>query len=325
MPGVYAVFHKQLGDLVLLQPALEKLRRIHGGPVRLLTRSGHAPLVGLMEGVEMCRGWAWKPASTLFAFDPLRKTAWRSFFTPARKKFCVLPEAREKQWFADLVFSGVSIPGLGEEYIAEYFWRHTPGTADGEFPAPRLNSPPEAWRPRAAPPEPFLLLNPTAGWPHKCWPPKRWAGLLRGLFGSSPLPLLIVRGPQMWQHAIAEEVHAEIGAASCRLTPEISLREFLWLCSRAQAVLTVDGAASHLAAAFQVPAFTLFGPTPPAHWHRPGPIAHAVRAPAGPDGQRRMKNLTVEEAVGAARLWVQAPEVARRLSSPAACNTHFGK
>ena len=35
MPGCYAVFHKQLGDLVLLEPTLAKLREHHGVPVRM--------------------------------------------------------------------------------------------------------------------------------------------------------------------------------------------------------------------------------------------------------------------------------------------------
>ena len=45
MPGCYAVFHKQLGDLVLLEPTLAKLCEHHGAPVECMTRSGHAPLL----------------------------------------------------------------------------------------------------------------------------------------------------------------------------------------------------------------------------------------------------------------------------------------
>ena len=52
MPGCYAVFHKQLGDLVLLEPTLAKLCEHHGAPVECMTRGGHAPLLQLMPGVQ---------------------------------------------------------------------------------------------------------------------------------------------------------------------------------------------------------------------------------------------------------------------------------
>ncbi|MCX7869877.1 MAG: hypothetical protein N2322_08005, partial [Terrimicrobiaceae bacterium] len=160
---------------------------------------------------------------------------------------------------------------------------------------------------------PFLLLNPSAGWPHKSWRAGRWAELIRGLFGSQPPKILITSGPQDWQRRQAAEAFEALGPNVARTAGNTSLPGFLWLCSRAAAVLTVDGAAAHLAAAFGVPALTLFGPTNPAHWHRPGPLACAVRTAPGPDGSHRMKYLAVEDILPAARLWLNGSGALDRL------------
>lgn len=80
-----------------------------------------------------------------------------------------------------------------------------------------------------------------------------------------------------------------------------SLREFLWLCASARLVVTVDGAASHLASAFGVPALTLFGPTPVVHWHRPSPRSVALVADASRDGKRRLRNLPPAPVLHAVR------------------------
>ena len=90
MPGCYAVFHKQLGDLVLLEPALTKLSEHHGAPVDCMTRSGHGPLLQLMPGVRFRRGLPLAYRSHLYCFDRLSKSALRSLLAPSRIKRCVL-------------------------------------------------------------------------------------------------------------------------------------------------------------------------------------------------------------------------------------------
>ena len=121
MAGCYAVFHKQLGDLLLLEPALTRLRDYHGTPVKVLTRKGHEPLLELMEGVQFRGGLPISFCRELYCFDPLSKSALRSLIAPALKKTCVLPEKREMQWYHKLVFRDVIVPELGDRYVAEYF------------------------------------------------------------------------------------------------------------------------------------------------------------------------------------------------------------
>lgn len=299
MPGCYAVFHKQLGDLLLLEPALSRLASHHGGPVRVLTRTGHAPLLALMDGAEFQSGapLAWK--NHLVCFDPLHKSAFRSLITPAGRKDCVLPERREMEWFHPLVFRQVIVPELGDRYVAEYFWSHTPAPPAGAFRPPRLTRPPETWRPAGTETE-FILVNPTSGWRQKCWEADRWAELLTGLHARWGLPFLMTSAFTDWQVAHCAEIAAAAGPLVRSLASGTSLEQFLWLCAHARKVLTVDGAASHLAQAFGVPCLTLFGPTSLSNWHHPTPRHRAIQAAASRDGKRRLRNLAVAEVFDAA-------------------------
>lgn len=296
--SAFAVFHKQLGDLVLLEPALRKIADHHGQPVRLLTRSGHAPLVGLMECARYQSEPAWPPARALYAFDPLSKTAVRAAFAPAWNKQCLLPERREARPFLRFIFRRVHIPELGREYIAEYFWKHAPVPSTTGFSPPRLVAPPAAWKPAWAPGRPFALVNPTAGWRKKNWTPAGWAAVARALHARS-LTVVVTSGGADWQRAEAAALAEAAPEAGILLPGSTALTEFLWLCGNARVVATVDGSASHLAAAFGVPSLTLFGPTEMSHWHRGSPISAALQAPPGPDGKYRLRHLPADEAVSA--------------------------
>ena len=55
-----------------------------------------------------------------------------------------------------------------------------------------------------------------------------------------------------WQIQHCREIQEKSGPFLRSLASATPLEGFLWLCSRARAVLTVDGAASHLGSAFAV-------------------------------------------------------------------------
>jgi len=296
MSGCYAVFHKQLGDLVLLEPCLSRLRDHHGAPVRLLTRSGHAPLAGLIPGVRFIRGIPLVPAGHLYCFDPLRKSAARSLFAPVRSRKFLPAEQRELGWFHPILFPRVTTPDLGDSYVAEFFWTHTPVPAKCPFRPPKLEPPPAAWAPPGRVPGTYLLVNPTAGWRHKSWTTDGWSRVLKAL----DLPVLLTGAGSDWQVTQCREIADKTGARAESLASSTTLKEYLWLCANARAVLTVDGAASHLAAAFGVPCLTLFGPSIFSNWHRPAPQHIALQAPPDKDGIRRMRGLDAAAVVEAA-------------------------
>lgn len=304
MPGCCAVFHKQLGDVVLLQPALSRLRDHYGAPVTLLSRSGHAPVFSLMPGIRYTPGFPGKKFAALVSFDVLHKSAWRSLLGRAERKTCVIPAPEEIRWFHHAVYHEVLCPPLGDRYVAEYFWNLAPAPAVGAFPPPRLERPAADWRPATVPDAPFLLANPTAGWKRKRWRTGPWAEVLRVLHEETGLPAVMTSGATAWQAEHCAKIAQRAGKAVLSLSASTTLREYLWLCAHARMVLTVDGAASHLAAAFGVKSLTLFGPTSAANWHRPSPIGHALLAPPDEHGLGNLRHLPATAVIAAAReLW----------------------
>jgi ADP-heptose:LPS heptosyltransferase len=305
MPGCYVAFHKQLGDLVLLEPTLSKLRDSHGAPVGCMTRGGHAPLLRLMPGVRRQRGIPLTYRSHLYCYDPLDKSAVRSFFSPAKAKSCILPGTRKMRWFHRRIFRDVIVHDLGDRYVAEYFWHHTPVASSWPFRPPRLDLPPESWKPGGLGEEPFVLVNPTAGWRQKSWLPDRWVETLGILHDEANLSFVMTNASSDWQIRHCREIEEKTGRFVRSLAGGTTLENFLWLCSRARAVLTVDGSASHLAHAFGVPSVTLFGPTNSRNWHYPTPENLIVQAPPSKDRICRMRDLPVDPVIEAARTLLQ--------------------
>jgi ADP-heptose:LPS heptosyltransferase len=301
MPGCYAVFHKQLGDLVLLEPALTKLSQHHGAPVECMTRNGHGPLLQLMPGVRFRRGIPLAYRRHLYCFDPLNKSALRSLLAPSRIKKCVLPEKREMKWFHRPLFSDLIVPELGDRYVAEYFWESTPVPSSAPFRPPRLDQPPDRWKPDGFSSRAFILVNPTSGWRQKSWLPDCWARTLAALHQDIGFEFVMTSSSVDWQIDHCRQIEEKTGSLVRSLASETSLKNFLWLCSRAKAVLTVDGAASHLARAFGVNSITLFGPTNSRNWHHASDGSVAVQAPASKDRICRLRNLAPEEVLEVAR------------------------
>lgn len=300
MSGGYAVFHKQLGDLVLLEPALAQLAARWGGPVRLLTRSGHGPLVRLMHGVKMQRGVGWRPARELVCFDARNKSALRGLVTPALRKVCLVADPADVRWFHRAIFGHVEGPGLGDDYVAEYFWRLA-GGSDGTFHPPRLEHPPATWAPMGIEPGDYVLVNATSGWRRKCWRPERWAELIRELHRQTGAKFLLTSASLDWQVAHVREVASACGGIVQCLAGGTTMENFLWLCANARLILTVDGSPAHLGRAFGVPSVALFGPTHLPNWHLPSATTLAVQAPTSKDGSRRTKDIRVEQVLEAAR------------------------
>ena len=104
-----------------------------------------------------------------------------------------------------------------------------------------------------------------------------------------------------WQVEHCREIEKKSGSLVRSLASSTTLKNFLWLCSRAKAVLTVDGAASHLARAFGVNSITLFGPTNSRQLALCGNGSIAVQAPPSKDHVRRLRNLAPEDVLTVTR------------------------
>lgn len=258
------IYRKQLGDVLLLQPALAALAT--RGTVALATRPGFADMVSLMPGpVRIAPKWLpW--AREVYCLQDSRGALTYALQTLARRRTLCLTRDTAP-WWSRLLFSQVIVEPNRDHYRAERYYRMLGGDA-AHFAPPRLNLPPAEWAPAGLPAR-YGVIHPTSAWPTKTYAPEHWIEALQGLGGE--LHWLVSGGNSAWEIEVASRIAAGLGARASCIAGRTSLRQYMALLAGAQLLLCVDGSASHLAAAFGRPALTLFGPTNPAHWHWPTP------------------------------------------------------
>lgn len=280
---ILVICHKQLGDMTLLEPALRKLTLAADRPVELLTRSGHAPLISLMDGVKMT-GRAWLRAfDAIFCYDDLDKSAVHALLAHAPRKDLLLRSPLEITKWNRRAFFEIRAPGIADSYLARYNWDYTVAEARESWRPPVLKTPADAWRPADFRADDYVLLNSTAGWKSKRWKSSSWVEVAEALLAAGVPRIVVTSGGQDWQREHSQKIAVALGDRAIYLGGQTRLEEFLWLTSRARLVIGVDGAASHLSAAFGGKNLTLFFRTNPHNWHFPTANSAALLAFATDD------------------------------------------
>jgi heptosyltransferase-1 len=106
----------------------------------------------------------------------------------------------------------------------------------------------------------YIVINPGAAWPNKCWPPDRFAALAKSLRDRTGLHSLVTWGPK--ERALAEAVsHGSGGAATP--APATTIIDLAALMRSAALVISGDTGPLHIGAAVGAPIVGLFGPTRP--------------------------------------------------------------
>lgn len=265
------IFHKQLGDTVLLEPVLRKLAEASGEQVQLLCPRQFAPVIELMPHTRLASGRGrWLP-DRLWAYDWGGKTTRAAAITLCREKHLLIPNAGWVTPLHRLVFSHLQVEPYLNRYISRYFWDHTATTPPiADFTPVVLERPPQEWCPDAWADGPYLLLNPISAWKRKCYDAEKWVAVLERARDLGFSKVLMTGGAEDWQREHCAQIVASASAKAVVITDisgKTSLKEFLYIISKAKAVLCIDGAAAHLARAFQVPCVTLFGPSYRWMWH----------------------------------------------------------
>lgn len=298
------VFHKQLGDTVLLEPVLRKLAAASGGQVSLVCSRNLEPLISLMPHTRLAAGrQRWLP-DCLWAYDWGSRTIRASLPTLCRDKHLVIPNPLWVRFMHRRVFRQIHPEPYEDRYISRYFWDVTSvAGGEGVFTPVRLESPPAGW---AAPDwrnEPYLLLNPVSAWKRKNYDAPKWARVLAHV-RSLGLPRVVMSGgTDDWQREHCAEIAAAaaaLGVAVEDISGRTTLPQFMHLVSRARMVLCVDGAAAHLARGFSVPCVTIFGPSYRSMWHLEDALNAALDASDFSSEQRPSATLVPPEAVMAA-------------------------
>lgn len=273
-PGALVIFRKQLGDVLMLQPALEHLSR-RVGSVAIHARGDFADLLRLMPGdIRLADASIFPKAAEAYCLEARPAALLYAARVLGARRHLLLSR-NIAPWWQRLIFDEYTVLPGSQLYRAELYQRLF-GFADQPFQPPRLNPPPAEWRP-AGLPAAYRVLHPSAAWQRKTWAAEKWASTLCRLDDS--LPWLITSGPTEWEIALAGDI-----AQRCRpgqvinLAGRTSLKQFLAVIAGSQATLCVDGSASHISTAFGHPTLTLFGPTNATRWHNPGPNTRCLKA-----------------------------------------------
>lgn len=305
-----AVYHKQLGDTLLLQPAIAKLADQDGGPVGLVTRPEFTDMVSLMPGAVPLP-WRQAPrVERLFCYDAGDRSSFTSLWCRARHKTLTTFSGFYRRFYHPWIFDEINLQDQGQVYRARYFWDVTPGVTS-EFQPPILRMPPRDWNHPELPGEPFVLVHATSAWQRKCWPEEPWRKLLGFLCSSAGMSVVLTGGTSEWERGLCARITEGVPDV-LNLGGRTSIRQLMAVASRAAFVMTVDGFMSHLALAFRKPCVTLFGPTNANHWHLTTPWSEALYAGDNPAAKNKsLEALSADIVIECAARWLvklrQAP------------------
>ena len=202
----------------------------------------------------------WMP-DRLRAFDSGGRTTRAAAFTFCREKVLLVPEPGWVTRTHRAIYSRIDAIAPGHRDVARWLWDAV-GTDNGpKYEPPVLERPPEDWtREGLCPAEPFVLLHPVTTSLTKACQPEQWAALLRVAHDLGLKRILVSGGMEAWHYEHCARIVSaakEVGVTIEDVSGMTMVPEFLHLLSRARLVLCVDGAASHLARALNVPSLTL--------------------------------------------------------------------
>jgi ADP-heptose:LPS heptosyltransferase/glycosyltransferase involved in cell wall biosynthesis len=303
------IFHKQLGDVVLMEPALAKAAAASGTNVTLNTRAAFAPLVQLMPNVEPAGTLPLEAASMVISFSPRTRAAIKAALTPADKKLAIFNNPSQTRWWHRLIYhDGCSVLGNTSLYRGKYFFDAMPCEERIQYRPPSLTPPPSHWLPQGLPGD-YVLVHATSAWKRKSWCAENWAAALDVLHDSGVGPFVCSSGPDEWEKAFIRSIQAATRASLINLAGKTSLQNYLAIIANSRLVLCIDGSATHIAAAFRRPCVTLFGPTNPLHWHYHSEHSTLIDARRFVDHQNPPTDAIPVEPVAAAAqtLWKAFP------------------
>lgn len=303
--GDLVIFHKQLGDTVLLEPVLRKLAQASGDQVQLLCPRLFEPVIELMPHTRLASGRGrWSP-DRLWAYDWGGKSTNAAAITLCREKNLLIPNPEWIKWRHRLVFQHIQVQDYRNQYISAYFWDHTNvESAEQIFTPTCLEIPPDDWAVTGFDHEPYLLINPVSAWKRKSYDVSKWVRIMSHACDHLGLSrVLMTGGTADWQREHCAEIAYQASRSGLilnNLSSQTSLREFLHLISHSRMIICVDGASAHLARGFGVPCVTIFGPSYRWMWHLEDEFNLALDASDYSTKPRPETTLVPTEAVTAA-------------------------
>ena len=159
----------------------------------------------------------------------------------------------------------------------------------------------------------FILIHPTSRWLFKCWESRKFAALIDELssnYSESGIKIIVTAAPSKSELHMVEDILSNCGAQVIDLSGKLTLKQLASFIEKAKLFVGVDSVPMHMAAAFNTPNVSLFGPSGDLEW---GPWSenskvitscHSCR-PCGQDGCASSKisdcltNISVEQVFSA--------------------------
>jgi heptosyltransferase-2 len=284
-----------VGDFIRCHSVVRVLReRFPDRPVDMLATTLCAPLVDYMPGVRRAvvvdlprkrlafaqhRALAGRLKKEGYGTALVMPKTWKSALAPflagIPERTGLFGEAR-LVLLNDLRFGKRKLPRMVDECTALALPRGAARTA--EWPAPQLRvgaGETVAWRGKrglADHSRPVVALAPGAVGPSKRWSAAAYASLAQNL-AADGFAVWVLGGPA--EKPLAQEIARRAGASD--LTGP-DLREAILALACAAAAVSNDSGLLHVAAALDVPAIGIFGPTSPWHWAPLNALAAIVQA-----------------------------------------------
>jgi heptosyltransferase-3 len=137
----------------------------------------------------------------------------------------------------------------------------------------------------------YVLIHPYSIKQYKYWPAEQWGSLAAIIQKNSGCTVVFTATPSADDNAYLEEILAF--APADVLTFPCTLNQFAAALRSCAAYIGIDTAATHIAAALEVPTFALFGPTLTRYW-APWPNGCTETSPfAANKGVQRTGKVTV--------------------------------
>ena len=295
---------KRIGDLVLTTPALRALRTLNPeARVTLAVNASTSSLLPAIDAIDralllggggglgawqqvlagrwdICLDFTGSDRSALaaalsraqrrIAFESVRKSKLRAF---AYREFVCSPvrDAHTADHYLDLLGplrKDADPPGSKNPGLAEPQLRLPDATRA------QAREVVEALGVRG----PYALIHPGTARPEKYWLADHWASVIDHLQTRHGLACVLSGGTDPLESAHLSEVQAATPRGCPSVAGKTDLLMLAALAANARVVISGDTSIVHLAAAFQIPQVTLYGPTNPFHWRPRHPRAVILSA-----------------------------------------------
>ena len=279
MPSLLVLQLKRIGDAVLTAPVLGALRQaLPDSPITLVLTDAAGELGPLFATASEVLVWrrGTLNLNLLHRVRKLRPDMVLDFTGTDRSAFLSLvaraPVRAGYAKFADSFLRRRACTVTCQAAVRELHtidFHHALAASAGLSPQPvqdsgHLKLPSGLELPRL--PDRYILVHPGTAREEKFWPPAHWAALLNDLHARHGLPIVLTGGDWNFEQQQIAEILSGIHRPVLNLAGKLNLQQLAGVIAGASLAVTVDTAAMHLAAAFQVPQVALFGPTNPFHW-----------------------------------------------------------